>query len=188
MTWRTWLLAAASTWLLACGGSKPPPAPVDSGTEEVPFEGDATGNLPDFSQGLFDAGTNSTIDAGPVELDRRCCWLPFALDNRGEPADAVAVVRGSVEPLASGVSLRATDAGFVAHACFPVNTSSYYWYELRWRTNDPDAGGVALEDGGYEVSIERFSEAERHFDVGGVTQNFIPAVETCDLLDAGTGP
>lgn len=187
---RLWGVGLLCFGLIACAKAQ---VPNDAGTmveEMVPYEGEAAGNLPDFTPGLFDAGDNSPIDAGPIIVDTRCCKLRLSIASSGEPLHAVGVVKGEANPLASGVALsRDGDAGFSANVCFPVNSSSFYWYEFEWVTGDADAGGVLLEDGGVWMHVRRHSETELNYPVGdGTYQNYIPSVDDCALLDAGTGP
>lgn len=180
-----WLLAALT--FAACAAKPPTEPPVEE--EEVPFDGETTSNLPDFTDGVIDAGANSPVDAGPVVVETRCCQLHFALTRADEPLTATGRLVGEAFPLNEGISLSSADAGFAASACVPINTSSYYWFELEWPTDDADAGGVGLEDGGFVVRVERYDADSLHYSTGtGVPRNFVPAVADCAELDAGTGP
>ncbi|MDP1827902.1 MAG: hypothetical protein Q8L48_31805 [Archangium sp.] len=178
----------AALTLVACA-AKPPPMepPVE---EEVPFDGEASSNLPDFTDGLIDGGHGSPVDAGPIVVDMRCCRLNFELAGAGEPSGAAGRLVGEAFPLSEGLALStAADGGYAASACLPLSTSTYYWYEFEWPTDDADAGGLPLEDGGFLVRVERYDPAALNYTTGtGVPRNFIPAVDDCALLDAGTEP
>jgi hypothetical protein len=182
-------LSCVAVGLLAC-----PPAPIDmpkddAGTmEPVEFTGEATGNPPDFSGDIVDSG-QGVFDAGTAVVETRCCKLNFRIAANGEPASAVGKLMGEAAPLSAGIPLTRDASGFSAAACFLVNTSSYYWYEFSWFTSDADAGGETEGDGGYVVRTKRHSAAETNYPQGdGTFKNFIPAVNNCALLDAGTGP
>lgn len=174
--------------VLACGPkARPIEPPVE---EEVPFEGESSSNLPDFTDGVIDAGQYSPVDAGEIVTETRCCRLNFVIGGEGEPANAVGRLEGEAFPLSDGVTLTSgVDGGFAASACVPINTSTYYWYVFEWTTSDADAGGLALEDGGFWVRVERYNPDQLNYTTAdGSNRNFVPAVDDCALLDAGTGP
>ena len=183
------LPALAALLLFAC--AVPPTNPLPDAGEEDPinYEGDTTGNPPDFDGDLFDAGNKVPFDAGDSTFDMRCCRLGFRIDLGDEPADAVAHLHGEAAPLSSGVPLTKTDAGYSANVCFPMRSSSYYWYQFEFVTDDADAGGLSLGDAGFRVTQRRFSPYETNYAVSGdERQNFIPSVMSCSELDAGMGP
>lgn len=184
---RSLVFSAALVFLAACAARPPPMEPPVE--EEVPYDGETTANLPDFTNGVIDSGSSSPVDAGPVIVETRCCLLNFSLAAAGEPGDAVGRLVGEAFPLNAGLALTASDGGYVASACLPVNTSTYYWYEFEWPSSDANAGGLSLEDGGFLVQVERYDPDSLHYPSStGAPRNFIPAVDDCALLDAGTGP
>lgn len=162
--------------LCSCSSPRPPP---DAGEEvEVEFDGEATGNIPDFVPGIIDAG--DVIDAGEAIVDTKCCDLAFFLPDDGEPADATGKVVGEVAPLVPGVALTRVDGGFAAMACFVQSNSSFYEYQLEWPTSDADAGGELLLDGGFLVRVHRHSPHEKNYPMGdGTYKNFISSVSAC---------
>lgn len=183
------LPALAALMLFACPAPPTNPTPDSGEGEVIDYQGDSTGNLPDFDGELFDAGNKVPIDAGAVTFDMRCCKLGFRIDLGNEPADAVAQIVGEASPLSSGVPLTKGDAGYSANVCFPMKSSSYYWYQFEFTTADADAGGLSLGDAGFRVTQRRHSPYETNYTVSGdETQNFIPSVMSCSELDAGMGP
>ncbi len=186
------LVVLSSVVLWGCTSTM---APVDSGTpdsgmEEVEYEGPGAENPPDFSGDLIDAGAKSTIevDAGSVVVDNRCCKLSFHLDTGSEPVDSVATLVGEVAPLSPGIPLTRVDGGYVANACFPMAASTFYFYQFEYTTGDAGSGGLDQGDGGYLVTLHRYSPAELNYSRDGERQNFIPSVTDCAQLDAGQGP
>jgi hypothetical protein len=164
------------------------PTPDDAGVEEVEFEGEAAVNPPDFAGDLFDAGNKSEFDAGEAVLDVRCCRLSFRIDEGDEPANAKGQVIGEQAPLSRGVPLTRVDGGYIASACFPMTSSSYYFYQFQYLTDDAGAGGLDQGDGGFIVTTRRASPFEPSFSIAGELQNYVPSVTTCAALDAGQGP
>jgi len=182
-------LKTRGLWLslaLLAGCTSPRPV-VDAGELPVPeeYEGEAGGNPPDFVGDLFDAGNNTPIDAGEALIDTRCCNLGFRIGQGDEPSDAIGTLVGEAQPLAAGIPLSRVDGGYVASACFPMMSSSYYVYRFEFLSSAPDSGGVSQGDGGYWVTVKRHNPVERNFAIGDERQNFIPSVMNCAELDGG---
>ena len=154
----------------------------------VEYEGEAGGSPPDFVGDLIDAGNKSPIDAGVAVVDNRCCILRFGIPVGHEPANAVGSLVGEVAPLDNGIPLTRVDAGYTASACFPMMSSTFYWYQFEYMTGDAGSGGLHQGDGGYLVTIRRYSPLETNYAVGDERKNFIPSVMNCSELDAGQGP
>jgi hypothetical protein len=194
MSWSSFVKRLALLTTLAWFGCQAPPAkPPDAGAVEeeppVDYEGESSGSPPDFVGDIIDAGNRTPIDAGVAETDTRCCRLNFRIDVGDEPAGAVAMIVGQVAPLSPGLPLETVDGGYVASACFPMVSSSYYAYQFEWISSDEDAGGLSMGDGGYLMTHLRHSAFETSYpSPDGTRRNFIPAVENCAELDAGMGP
>ncbi|MDP3499623.1 MAG: hypothetical protein Q8S33_04800 [Myxococcales bacterium] len=183
---RTCLLAVA---VVALGCRAPvKPAPEDAGVDEVAFEGEASENPPEFAGDLFDAGNKSEFDAGEAVVDMRCCRLNFRIDVGDEPSDSVGQLIGEQAPLSRGVPLVRVDGGYVASACFPLASSTYYSYQFQYLTDDAGSGGLDQGDGGFVVTTRRHSTYEPGFSIAGEIQNYIPSVTDCSALDAGQEP
>ncbi len=184
------LVLLAFAGVLGC----PPPRPMteDAGPEEeedVPFEGEATnGAIPILEN---DGPPFQPIDAGEFTTDRRCCNLVFSIDDV-EPQDVLGAIEGAFGPLAVDGGLRLTRDGgrWAGASCFPLMTSTSYHYVLsRWHPDDGGASdGGATGDGGTWQRSARVSEQEPSLDDGlGGRVNVIPAVTSCDQLDASVG-
>jgi hypothetical protein len=180
--------ALMAALLLGCPAT-PPVTEVDAGEE--PFDGETEGSgggIPQFDPDAIDAG-DPVIDAGMVVVDTRCCDTVFSVSDE-EPVDAVGVLEGDSPALAGGLSLTRGDAGWSASACFPLNSSSFYWYRFSWDGGLRDAGTFELEDGGTEtlvvmdvVTRVRASDREPSFESADGTRNYYRAVSSCDGLD-----
>lgn len=190
------LSVGAVVALISCV-EEPKPGTVEEETAPLPYDGETSGSgggIPVFEPGVMDAGSE-IIDAGNVTVDTRCCQTAFSISD-GEPADAVGKLQGEHGKLAGGISLSRTDAGWSASTCFPVNSSSRYWYAFSWDAGFVDGGIDLLPDGGEEAVLIykegrslRASDREPSFvDSEGTRRNYYREVSSCDGLDGGVPP
>lgn len=174
--------------LLGCPAPTPP-TEEDAG-EEV-FDGETQGSgggIPVFDPDAIDAG-DPVIDAGEVTVETRCCPTSFSISDQ-EPAGAVGVLEGESPAFDGGLPLSRSDAGWTATACFPIQSSSFYWYRFSWDGGVRDAGTFEQDDGGTEtilvqdvVTQVRASDTEPVSEAAAGRRNYYREVSSCDGLD-----
>lgn len=173
----------------------PPPVVVtpeeDAGELPAVFDGPTERlGIPDLpSDYAFDASVE--IDAGPLNVDTRCCQTNFRISDE-EPAGGVTgTLRIALGAFANGVPLTRGGGAWTASVCFPLERSASYQYEFLFDGGLIDGGQNELPDGGVEwVEVTdvrqtvRASAGEPGFELAdGTRTNFYRAVSSCDGLD-----
>lgn len=170
-------------------GCPAPQPPQEEDAGETIFDGETTGGgIPVFDPDAIDAG-DAVVDAGLVTVETRCCSTGFSITDE-EPADAVGVLEGESPVFDGGLALTRGDGGWAVTACFPVQSSSFYWYRFTWDGGVRDAGTFDLDDGGMEtilindvVTSLRASDREPVFEGATGRRNYYREVSSCDGLD-----
>ncbi len=174
--------------VVSCGEEKPPAnqEPTTTETEEVEYKGETSGGaIPQFPAGTIES--DDAIDLGTISPDDTCCTLSFSIADE-ESLDATGLLRGDNSVFGQGVELIRNAGFWSAEVCFPINSSSNYYYEFTWVAGQISGGIVEDDEGNQEeVFYDDFQSSVRADDVNssftqadGNTVNYLETLSTCD--------